>query len=85
MKVYSGKSSLPRRRTVRPAGYILLTVITLFSSVLFTARATSTQQTPSQPQTKEVRDANTKLDREAKKALRQGKYEVAVQWRRGRH
>ena len=78
MKVDRAKSSWLQRRTIRPAGYILLTVITLFSSVLFTARATSTQQTPSQPQTKEVRDANTKLDREAKKALRQGKYEGAL-------
>ena len=30
MKVHSGKSSLPQRRTIRPAGYILLTGITLF-------------------------------------------------------
>ena len=35
MKVHSGKSSLPQRRTIRPAGYILLTGITLFSSVLY--------------------------------------------------
>jgi predicted aspartyl protease len=78
MKVYSGKSLLKQSRNRRPAGYLLLIVLTLISAIVFPARATSSQQAQPQQTPKQTREANDKLDREAKKAMRQGKYEAAL-------
>jgi tetratricopeptide (TPR) repeat protein len=74
MKVYSGKSALQHGRTVRSAGYLLLIVLTLAATVVPPVRATAPQE-----KTKETKEANDKLDREAKKAMRQGKYNSALE------
>jgi len=74
MKVYSGKSVLMQRRTIRPAGYLLLIVALALSVVTVSpVRATSTQQ-----KTKDTKEANDRLDRDARKAIRGGKYEDAL-------
>ncbi|HXI92803.1 MAG TPA: hypothetical protein VNO24_22605, partial [Blastocatellia bacterium] len=71
MKVYSGKSALMRDRTMRPACYFLLIVaLTLSAAPVPQVRATPPQQKP-----KEVSD---KLDRDARKAIRAGKYDDAL-------
>jgi tetratricopeptide (TPR) repeat protein len=74
MKVYSGKSALQQGRTVRPAGYLLLIVVTFAATVAPPVGATSPQE-----KGKETKEANDKLDREARKAMRQGKYESALE------
>ncbi len=74
MKVYSGKSALKQGRTVRPAGYLLLIVVlTLTAAIVPPVRAT-----PPQQNTREAKEANDKLDRDARKAMRQGKYEAGL-------
>lgn len=74
MKVYSGKSAFMQRRTIRPAGYLLLIVaLTLPVAMVSPVRATSFQQ-----KTKEAREANDRLDRDARKAIRGGRYEDAL-------
>lgn len=74
MKVYSGKSALRQGRTVRPAGYLLLVVVMLAATVSPPVRATSPQE-----KGKDTKEASDKLDREARKAMRQGKYESALE------
>jgi tetratricopeptide (TPR) repeat protein len=70
MKVYSGKSALKKGRTLRPAGYLLLVVVlTVIAATVPPVRAT--------PQ-KRASEANDKLDRDARKAMRQGKYDLAL-------
>lgn len=77
MKVYSGKSALMQGRTVRPAGYLLLIVaLTLSAAIVPPVRATSPQQTAKEA--KEAKAANDKLDRDARKAMRAGKYEAGL-------
>jgi predicted aspartyl protease len=74
MKVYSGKSALMQGRTIRPTGYLLLIIaLTLSVAMVSPVRATSPQQ-----KAKEAREANDKLDRDARKAIRGGKYEDAL-------
>jgi tetratricopeptide (TPR) repeat protein len=74
MKVYSGKSALMQDRTVRPAGYFLLIVALIISVPIVPPAVASSQQQDA----KEAKEAGEKLDREAKKALRAGKYEVGL-------
>jgi predicted aspartyl protease len=70
MKVYSGKSVLKKGRTLRPAGYLLLIVsLTIIVPTIPQVCATP-QKRPS--------EANERLDRDARKAMRQGKYDVAL-------
>ncbi len=77
MKVYSGKRSLMQDRTVRPAGYLLLIVALILSvTIAPPVRATDCQQEASDA--KAVKEANDRLDREARKALRAGKYDIAL-------
>jgi tetratricopeptide (TPR) repeat protein len=74
MKVYSGKSALMQDRTVRAAGYFLLIVALIISvPIVPPVGASSPQQ-----DAKEAKEAGEKLDREARKALRAGKYEVGL-------
>lgn len=74
MKVYSGKSALMQGRTIRPAGYLLLIVaLTLSAAIVPPVRATPPQQTA-----KEAKGASDRLDRDARKAMRQGKYEAGL-------
>lgn len=73
MKVYSGKS-WQDARTVRPAGYLLLIVAMLAATVAPAVRATSPQE-----KGKDTKEANDKLDREARKAMRKGLYESALE------
>ena len=71
MKVYSEKSALMQGRTLRPAGYFLLIVVLALSAIPFpAAHATAPQQ--------KTKEANDRLDRDAKKAMRGGKYEEAL-------
>jgi predicted aspartyl protease/Tfp pilus assembly protein PilF len=71
MKVYSEKSALMRGRTMRPACYFLLIVALTLSA----ASVPQVRATPPQQKAKEVSD---KLDRDARKAVRAGKYEDAL-------
>lgn len=71
MKVYSGKSALMQGRTIRLAGYLLLIVaLTLSVAIVPPVRATPPQQ--------KAKEANDRLDRDARKAMRGGKYEDAL-------
>lgn len=71
MKVYSEKSALTQRRTIRPAAFLLLIIVLTISAIPFpAARATAPQQ-----KAKEVSD---RLDRDARKAMKGGKYEEAL-------
>ena len=74
MKVYSGKSALMQDRTVRPAGYFLLIVALIICVPIVPPAGASSQQQDA----KEAKEAGEKLDREARKALRAGKYEVGL-------
>lgn len=73
MKVYSGKSALMQDRAVRPAGFLLLIVALTLSAIVPPVRAT-----PPQQKTKEAKEASDKLDRDARKAIRGGRYEDAL-------
>jgi len=74
MKVYSGKSALMQDRTVRPAGYFLLIVALIICAPIVPPAGASSQQQDA----KDAKEAGEKLDREARKALRAGKYEVGL-------
>jgi predicted aspartyl protease len=81
MKVYSGKSFV--KLTVWPSCYLLLvSILVLSASFLPGARATSYQkdnnQKDSNQKDKESKEASDRLDRDAKKAIRLGKYEDAL-------
>jgi tetratricopeptide (TPR) repeat protein len=77
MKVYSGKSAIKQGRTVRPAGYFLLILaLTLSAAIVPSVRAISPQL--SAKEAKEAKGANDKLYREARKAMRQGKYDAGL-------
>jgi predicted aspartyl protease/Tfp pilus assembly protein PilF len=77
MKVYSGKSALMRGRTMRPACYLLLIVaLTLSAAIVPPVRATPPQQKAKEEQ--KAKEVNDKLDRDARKAIRAGKYEDAL-------
>jgi len=81
MKVYSGKSFL--KQTVWPSCYLLLvSILVLFASFLPPTHATSylkdTNQKDSSQRDKDSKEANDRLDRDAKKAIRLGKYEDAL-------
>lgn len=71
MKVCSGKSALMQGRTIRFAGYVLLIVaLTLSAAIVPHASATPAQQ--------KTKEANEKLSREARKAMRSGRYGDAL-------
>ena len=76
MKVYSGKSALMQDRAVRPAGFLLLIVALALSAIVPPVRATPPQQ--KSKEAKEAKEASDKLDRDARKAIRGGKYEDAL-------
>jgi len=81
MKVYSGKSFL--KQTVWPSCYLLLvSILVLFASFLPAAHAISyqkdTNQKDSSQKDKDSKEASDRLDRDAKKAIRLGKYEDAL-------
>jgi predicted aspartyl protease/cytochrome c-type biogenesis protein CcmH/NrfG len=71
MKVYSGKSNWTRSRRIRLPGFILLiTALTLSTANVQFADTTAPQQNP--------KETSSKLNRDAKKAMRAGKYEDAI-------
>ena len=70
MKVNSGKSALLARRSVRLAGYALVIVLMLSTSSVQFAYTTSAQQ--------KTRPNSSRLYRDARKAIRTGKYEDAL-------
>jgi len=71
MKVYSGKGALMRGRTMRPACYLLLIVVLTLSAAI----VPQVRGTPPQQKAKEISD---RLDRDARKAIRAGKYDDAL-------
>jgi predicted aspartyl protease/Flp pilus assembly protein TadD len=75
MKVYSGQSTLNASRMTRLACYLLLIVGLTFSNVT-TQRASVTPQ--QEQKTKQQKEINEKLVRQAQKAMRAGKYEDAL-------
>lgn len=71
MKVYGGKSVRRSSRPIWLACYILLTLaLTLFPTAVPLAQVTAPQ--------KKAKDSNEQANREAKKAMRNGKYEDAL-------
>jgi predicted aspartyl protease/Flp pilus assembly protein TadD len=79
MKVYSGQSTLNATRLIRLACYLLLIVgLTLSSVTPQLAGVTAPQEQNSKQLTKQLRDFNEKLVRQAQKAMRAGKYEDAL-------
>jgi predicted aspartyl protease/Flp pilus assembly protein TadD len=79
MKVYSGQSTLNATRLIRLVCYLLLIVGLTFSSVTpQLAGVTAPQEQNSKQLTKQLREFNEKLVRQAQKAMRAGKYEDAL-------
>jgi tetratricopeptide (TPR) repeat protein len=81
MRVYCGKSAKKHCLTVGP--FVLLIAITVSTAMDLPVRATSAQQQTAQQQTpqqktKESKEASDRLDRDAKKALKQGKFDAAL-------
>jgi len=71
MKVYSGKSSLSQGRSVRRVSYVLLIALLALSAISSPAtKAIASQQKP--------REASDRLERDARKAIRLGKYDDAL-------
>src|SRR5262249_18572708 len=71
MKVYSGKSSLSQGRSVRRVSYVLLIALLALAAISRPAtKAIASQQKP--------REVSDRLDREAKKAIRLGRYDDAL-------
>jgi predicted aspartyl protease/Tfp pilus assembly protein PilF len=81
MRVYCGKSAKKHCLTGGP--FVLLIAITVFTAMDLPVRATLAQQQSAQQQTpqqkaKESKAASDRVDRDAKKALKQGKYDAAL-------
>src|SRR4030095_1156416 len=79
MKVYSGQSVIKCSRPARFGCYLLLIVGLTFSNLPRPpASVTPPQEKPHNQATKEQRDLNEKIVRQAQKAIRSGKYEDAL-------
>src|SRR5262245_11226328 len=82
MRVYGGQSVKKHYLTGGPL--LLLIAISVSTAMDVPVRATSAQQASpqqtAQPQqkTRENKEANDRLDRDAKKAMKQGKYDAAL-------
>jgi len=79
MKVYSGQSTLNAIRITRVVCYLLLIAgLTFSNAALQFASVTPPQEQTSKQAAKQLREANSKLVRQAQKAIRSGKYEDAL-------
>jgi predicted aspartyl protease/Flp pilus assembly protein TadD len=78
MKVYSGQSTLNATRLIRLACLLLIVGLTFSSVTPQLAGVTAPQEQNSKQLTKQLREFNEKLVRQAQKAMRAGKYEDAL-------
>src|SRR6185503_1516014 len=76
MRVYCGKSAKKHCLTGGP--FVLLIAITVFTAMDLPVRATLAQQQSAQQKTKQSKAASDRVDRDAKTALKQGKYDAAL-------